>query len=519
MSGKVKNALYDLIQSMSKSEKRYFKLVSARHTIGDENNYVRLFDYLDKQDTYDEDKLFEDFKGESFINRFSITKKRLYDHILSALDSYHSNASVNAQLYKMLHGAEILFEKSLYDQCRRLLNSAEKLCEKNQLEELLIQVYALRRKLIETGGYLNVDAEEIDLIEEQYSKSLDSLNSFNKLWLIKSRLFERLAKKGVARCEREILEYDNICQTILEGFEDKDLTGEARYLYHHILSAYYFAIRKLDSSLKELQVNLGLLSNPDHVLNIEPNKHISVMTNAIYMADRLGNHKLAIQYLAQLKKFTKSVEMNEDLEIKLFSSISSIELNLKIRMGAFNDSLAFVDELEKNLERFKSKLNPMRRAFLAYKIAVVYIGNKDFNMALKWINRVLNDSEVDKTEDIIGFSQLLDLLIHIELNNGDLLPYSLKSTQRFFKTRGRMYEFEKAFLHFTSKLIKSKDVFEEKTLWENFNRELEVILLNNELEAAALEYFDFQSWAESKCREKAFELVVKEKYNQMRQAS
>ena len=83
MSSKVNHALFDLVKSMTKSEKRYFKLVSSRHTIGDENNYVRIFDYLDKLDGYDEDKLFDHFKGESFLNRFSITKKRLYDHILN----------------------------------------------------------------------------------------------------------------------------------------------------------------------------------------------------------------------------------------------------------------------------------------------------------------------------------------------------------------------------------------------------------------------------------------------------
>ena len=40
------------------------------------NNYVRIFDHLDKQDSYDEEVLFKKFDGEAFLNRFSITKKR-----------------------------------------------------------------------------------------------------------------------------------------------------------------------------------------------------------------------------------------------------------------------------------------------------------------------------------------------------------------------------------------------------------------------------------------------------------
>ena len=83
MSNKVNQALYDLVQSMTKSEKRYFKLISTRHTIGEENNYIRIFDYLDKSSAYNEDDLFKYFKNESFLNRFSITKKRLYKQYVS----------------------------------------------------------------------------------------------------------------------------------------------------------------------------------------------------------------------------------------------------------------------------------------------------------------------------------------------------------------------------------------------------------------------------------------------------
>ena len=66
MSIKVNEALFDLIHSLTKSEKRYFKLMSSRHTIGDENNYIRLFDAIGKQSTYSEAELFSFFRGRHF---------------------------------------------------------------------------------------------------------------------------------------------------------------------------------------------------------------------------------------------------------------------------------------------------------------------------------------------------------------------------------------------------------------------------------------------------------------------
>ena len=71
MSKKVKESLHELIKALTKSEKRYFKLMSSRHTSGLENNYVILFDFIEKQNEYDENQIFKFFKGEAFLNKFS----------------------------------------------------------------------------------------------------------------------------------------------------------------------------------------------------------------------------------------------------------------------------------------------------------------------------------------------------------------------------------------------------------------------------------------------------------------
>lgn len=513
MSSKVNNALFDLVNSMTKSEKRYFKLMSSRHTIGDENNYVRIFDYIDKQVEYNESQLFSHFNGEVFLNRFSITKKRLYDHILSALDSFHSSSSIEAQLHKMLHSADILFEKSLYDQTRRLLRSAEKLSEKYQLTHLKLEVIDKQKRLLETTGYSKVNQEEIQGIQASETSCMSTLDLNNKLWTIKSELFIVLSRKGVARCEDESSVYSKICESILKGIDTYNLTVETEYLYHHTLSAYYYAIGDLTSSLEQLKKNLELFDSSSKELAIEPNKQISALTNAIYISDKIGAHNEALSYISKLKSIAASTESNEDLAIKLFSSISSIELSMKLRMGDFSDASKIASDIELKLIQYGDKIIPLRRVFLEFKLAVYHIGVGDFTTSLKWINNILNDSSLDKTEDIMGFTQLLDLLVHIELSHDKLLPYSLKSTQRFFKTRNRMYSFEKIVLQSISKMIKCEDRFDKETLWENLYNELKEVTSDDDFESVALDYFDFQSWAESKLKHKSFDLVVKEKYN------
>ena len=512
MSGKVNNALYELIHSMTKSEKRYFKLMSSRHTIGEENNYVRLFDFLDRESNYNEEDIHVHFKGEAFLNRFSITKKRMYDQIISALDSFHSTHSTEAQLYRQIHSADILFEKSLYDQCRRVLNSAEKLARKSELHAVLQLISRKRKRLFETNGYLTVSEKQILLMEEDDKRTNKASLDFNRLWNIKSKLFSQLSQKGIARSEEEVEGYKELCSELLkESGEYHDF--ETNYLYHHTLSAFHYAINDLPASYKALQENLNLIESHPLGAKCDVNKHISILTNAIYIGDKIGFSKDSLRLLGQLKSVAAGVDSNEDLKIKLFSSIASIEISMFLRKGDFVSAKKIVMSVEEELEKYDDKIVPSRRAFLEFKLAVVHMGLGDYQQALRWINRILNDSRLDKTEDIIGFTQLLDLLVHIELGNVKLLPYSFKNTQRFFKTRNRLYSFEKVLLQFINKLIKSEDLFERKNLWESLHNELAAITDDDLFESVALDYFDFQSWAESKLKGKSYEIIVREKYN------
>lgn len=512
MSKRVNEALFELIKSMSKSEKRYFKLVSSRHSIGGENNYIRIFDAMEKMNSYNEEKVFEKFEGEAFLNRFSITKKRLYDHILSALDAFHSSNSIDSQLFKMLHSVDILHGKSLYDQSKRILRSAEKLAQKHEKREIELLIINKQQRLLETYGNLQLSEASVTELQQRSDNCLSEVEIHNSLWSIKSVLFLRLSKKGVARSQDDINEFDAIVER-LKPIESKHiLSSESNYLYRHIMSAYFYSIGKLQQSLAHLNESIRIFSETDFN-KIELNKKLSAFTNAIYISDKIGDYKSALKNLASLKSMNDEFKTNEDLAIKLFSSISSIELDLNLRKGDFTKALKLSKSIEENLHQFDEKIVPIRRAFLEFKMAVIHIGIGNFNEALKWVNKILNDSELDKTEDIIGYTQLLDLLIHVELKHETLLPYSLKSTMRFFKTRNRMYGFEKVYLNFMSKLIKTEDKFHAVDLWEELYKELES-MKDNAFESVVLDYFDFKSWAESKIKNKSFDLIIREHYNQ-----
>lgn len=510
---KTKDTIHELIKSLTKSEKRYFKLLSSRHTIGEENNYILLFDFIEKQVEYDEEVLFRAFKGAAFLNKFSITKKRLYDHILSALDSFHASSSIDAQIFKMLHNSDILYNKSLYDQCRTILRSAEKLAEKNNRFNLLLEISKKQKRLHENKGYAEISSKEISSIFERDNFLQDQSFVYNKLWNIKSQLFQLLAQKGVSRTETDILNFQSIIDDLTKSINQENFYFDTHYLYHHIFSAYYFAVNDFENCLSHLTTNITYFE--EEVFNIEshPNSYFSILTNAIFVSEKLEMHKDANILLEKLKQLPSKINMenNEDLQIKLFSSVNSIEMSMLTRRGDFERALKLVPVIERGLMNYGEKISSPRKAFMEFKIAVVYLSLNEPSNSLKWINNILNDKQLDQKEDIVSFTQLLDLLVHIEMKNTQLLPYALKNTQRFLKSHNRIFTFEKVFLQFISKIIKSTDVFETEILWEEIHHQL-MCIQDDSIESVALEYFDFKSWAESKFKRKSFSQVVFEKF-------
>jgi len=510
MSRKVKEALYELINSMSKSEKRYFKLLASRHTIGDENNYVVLFDYLEKLPTYDEEQIFKHFKGEPFLNSFSITKKRLYDHILRALDTYHAVHSIDAQLQTQIHAAEILYNKSLYEQARRILKSAEKVARKHEKYLILQQISKLNKRMLENEGYTALSALrilEIKMQDEELSKHIENTNF---LWASKSLIFSKLHTKGVARTNEERTEYRHLIEHLKKP--EASASFDEKYIYNHLMSAYHYAIQDLSNCSIFLRNNLELFEEDTCRISQQLSTYLSLLTNAIYTLESMGQRTDANKFLQVLRKLPADFgnALSEDMQIKLFASVNSVELGVLMKRGDLDEAIKRVPAIETGLRLYENKITSVRRAFLCFKVATIYLGNGDNSEALKWINKIFNDPDLDPSEDLLAFAYLVDLLIHMELKHDKLLPYALKNAQRYLKSRNKIHRFEKAFLQFVSKMTKTKDSFTELEHWEALLQEIKE-LNGDGLDKAALEYFDFEAWAACKVLRKNFGQHLREK--------
>lgn len=512
MSGKTSDQLHKLIHALNKQEKRHFKIFAGRHTIGDENNYVMLFDAIERMREYDEDALLKKFRDELFINNFSITKGRLYEAILRSLDVFHHKSSVDAQLWKELHYAEILYKKTLYDQCAKRLKSARRLAEKYEKYAVLVQVHSLEKSLAEKDSYAGMTDEHIMEILKEDLVIADHINTYNDLWNVKSRLFMMLNTKGRARGMEQIEEFKKLIDASLGNKSPENLNVWSRFMYHHTYSAYYFAISDAENCHYHLAANVDLIESNTEIFNDEPNVYFGVLTNLIYVCSRLKRYSEVLTNLNKLRALPEKLDTarNEDLEMKLFASAYSLELTLYNSIGRFDKAVALVPKIAEGLERFDGRISKLREAHFCMSCAVALYGDGKLQQSLRWTSRLLNDTSIGKNEWIFAVAQVFSLILHIELDHRDLIPYTARSVQRYLKTRNRSFQFENVFLKFTEKVVKTADNTEMGPLYAELNSQLQN-LEKDQFEKSAFEYFDFPAWAQAKAYERSFREVVEEK--------
>lgn len=515
MSKPASDLLFRFIRTLTPAEKRYFKLYASRHTIGSKNEYLRLFEAIDKMKEYDEPALKTAFRKLKARNSFAIAKNRLYETILKSLDSFHAESSVDVELRSLLHYAEILYKRSMYDEAEKMLLKSRKLAEKSERFTILADINRWEKKLIEKDAYATIDEEELKRISNEDQKIIKRLSNYNEFWNLKSQLIFMLNRFGKVRDDKEMQQFKTLIDNVLLKSEDHALSFESRYLYYHIYSAYYFGIADYNQSYTWLKKQLKLTESNPAFIREEPNKYFAVLSNLVYLSMQLGKRKETPVLLEKLHQIPNmpGTKITEDLAIKLFSSTYSTELSLYIQTGEFDKAETLVPHIEFQLKKYKNKISKVREAFFVFNISVLYFAKGDITQSLKWINRLLNDSGLDASQEMYAFARIFDLVVHLEMGNNDLIPYTLKSVQRYLDKRKRLYKFETIFLDFIKKIAKADNPKDVREVYELLNEDLR-LLIKDPFERGVFEYFDFTAWVESKLKKTTFAEVIQSRQQQ-----
>jgi hypothetical protein len=499
-----KNNLSELIKSLNKSEIRYFKLTSSiQH--GDKN-YLKLFDEMLKQNniTYDEKMIKEKFKNEKFTNQLTFTKNYLYSGILKSLVLYSGEISVDMKIHSMINKARILYNKALFGQYFHMLKKAKETCLKYERFSSYLQLLEMEKVIIikkispDTGSSI----DEAKLYDEEIN-ILNKLRNLAEYQNLVSRLTGLFRMKGRAR-EDSVLKLISVMKeshVMMSPHRADSIIALERYYFIHQLTADLLGDFKTMHKYARKRYEL-IIENPFPFRDQMFNYRQDILLYMILLGSRVRvepDTGLSLQekqkkYLDMLKEHTGNTDIEK---INLFLIESTLKLSNTANFPDFETALAEINNIVEGLSKYRGKLDSNYEILIYNSIVKICVYFGEYAKANIYLNILLNLPQLSIRKDIELYARILNLVVHFELGNFELLEYLIRSTYRYLISMNNVYGFERAVINFLRKLtsISTNDqLLENLELLKNEMDELK----KDPLEKNAMLYFDFPLWIDKK---------------------
>ena len=179
MSKAKSDQLFNLIKTLSKGEKRFFKLYASRLGNSSDKKFIVLYNAIEKQKIYNEDQIL---LKEKDLNpkQFSNLKAHLYYQILKSVKLCNSSKLENLKITELIDYIRILYNKCLYKECVKMIDKAKALALENDRSVLLLEILDLEKlvipKTLESGNENRVNL--LITTTNQVAESIKNINIF-----------------------------------------------------------------------------------------------------------------------------------------------------------------------------------------------------------------------------------------------------------------------------------------------------------------------------------------------------
>lgn len=486
--------LYDLVHVLTKSEKRYIKLQSS----SGKNDYIQLLDALLAQKTFDEDKLVRDHKDANFIKHLAVNKQYLYELLLKLLTSFGQKTLEN-KIYEKISAANVLIEKNMFQAALREVKKGQKIANKYEVFELQIMLSGIEKRILPKKQLNAKNRDVIQEIFEQETNSLEQLKNTNEYWLLSQQMRKFQTQYQKIQNEEQQKYIDGLIQT--EKFQNKLLATnfKSKLYYHQVNASYQFMLGNVEQAYRINRDFLDLLEASPHFLKLYAEHYLATLNNMLIDSLIIGKYDILKEGIDRLVKIPERKEFKyiKNIESRVFRQRYLLLINWSLSQNDFEKALDWIPDMEAGLEKFGNKIEKQHRVTFYYLTAYILFLDRNFGEALRWNNLIINDPKEDVVKEIFYFARVLNLLIHFELENYDLLESLLLSTPKFLRSRRTLYKTEKTLFRLLGKILKQINKKEKQKLFTEFQIELDN-LFSSPKEKRVFNYLDLRIWLKEK---------------------
>jgi hypothetical protein len=503
-----KDALFMLVKSLSKSEKRQFKLYAGRLGGNVNANFMSLFNLLDRVNDFNDTLILK--KTHIKKQQISNTKAHLYKQILVSLRFNPVHQNTRAHIREQFDFAAILYSKGLYKQSLKILEKAKDLALKNGENNLAFEIVEFE-KVIESQYITRSMSNRAKDLTKQ-AKNLSQKNvRISKLSNLSLQLYSLLLKEGYVKNDEDaksLVRYFNKRLPKYDlselGFKEKLFLYKAYLWYSLILQDFVLSYKYAQKWVNLFDENPGMkIQNPVFYI-----KGLDYLLEALFFIKHRTKFRTVLENLKS-DLDSENITINENTKTLSFLCYSQNRLNLYFLEGKFTKGLDFVQRLLSDLKNYESKIDAHHVMVFYYKIASMYFGAGDNKTCILYLEKIINNKELKMREDLLCFSRILNLVAHYDAGLDENIEKLIVSTYKFLVKMNDLHEVQRKMILFLKNLnnIYPQDL---KKAFVKLYDELKVYE-NHPFEKRAFLYLDVLSWLESKIENKPVEVIICQK--------
>lgn len=486
---KPSDELHQLIKNLSMSEKRYFKIFSSRHVIAGENNYIRLFDAIEKQEEYNEQKIKATFSKEVFVSYLPSEKHYLYNHVLDSLNAFHKDRTFLTRYCNILMTIEILYHKGLFDQCKKVIKKAK--AEAYSLEKFSILKLIVRWEIL-----VYIKDEDVKKLYESFDEELRILDVIRLSSVLMRIAFKIQIEMYSGKVSPAFLR-DREAELKLHYPPKKEVNSFwAKYYYHSAKGLIYSIENKALPRLTcYKEINALLETNQQFIVDL-PHIYNSNNNNLVNLMFAMKKYDEVMPMINKQRSFMQTYKIkNATLSKMVFIHTNESELFLLYKLGETEEGVSLIKKIEPELKKINLLFSPALFD-LFFMMAAITFCEEDYRSAIKWLNKILNtEREMNiRIEQRIN-TRLLYLIVLYEKE--DLFfDNQFQSTKRFL-LQEKKHQGALKILEAIRLIWDGKPSVQKKEKLKQLHKKLKVE--RNKAQADSIDkQFDYVEWIESK---------------------
>ena len=508
MSKKPSDKLYNLIKSLSGSEKRYFKVFVKPHSVGADNKYMELFEVIEKQSEFNDEELmrhiYPDLDNPK-SKRYPELKSYLYELILKALQNYDESQNYNIKIKRLINNIEVLFDRFQVKEAKHQMQKAQKFAESREDFSSLLILWDWSKKIALAQKNIVKLGEAIQVINEEVLKvkvKQENLATYRDLFYL---IMFYINNDPLRRDEQMPQVLKDVKDHPLMQDDQQALSHRAKCLFHRIHSLHAYTTLEHKKFHYHSKILIELFDQNTTLIREETSEYIAALSNYALSCGLLEKYD---EVALTIPKYLEIKAVKEVDKIKIHWQYYGLSLALSIYTGEFVKGKELLEDHLRKVKKFPK--GHFEAGSLYHYYFYIYFGAGEYDLALKYLNEWLNLPRSSKRQDLQSIARILNLIIHFEMENFALLDFLLRSSYRYLKKRNRLYQIEKdmiGLIRDASKLATAdmkKPFLEMKETFESLKQEPN--------QKVIFQYFDFTAWLDSRINKMPFAQVVRERH-------